>query len=60
MKVIVMKVMRKEVSALVAGVIRASESPLAGDGLDKALGLAIGLRAIRFGEGVFEAEFPAG
>jgi hypothetical protein len=40
--------------ALVTGVIRASISPLASDGLDEALGLAVGLGPIRLGEEVLE------
>ena len=60
MEVIVMKVVRKEGSSVVAGVIRTGVGPLAGDGLDEAFGLAVGLRAIGFGEEMFEAEFVAG
>jgi hypothetical protein len=60
MEVIVMKIERKESSAMVAGVIRAGVGPFAGDGLDEALSLAIGLRAIGFGEEVTEAELLAG
>ena len=55
MEVIVMKIVMKEGSTVVAGLIRSGISPLAGDGLDEALGLAIGLRAIGFGEAVFDA-----
>ncbi len=54
-EVIVMKVMREEGSAVVAGVIGTGVGPLAGDGLDEAFGLAIGLRAVRSGEAVFDA-----
>ena len=50
MEVIVMKVGGKEGSAVVAGVKRAGVGPFAGDGLDEAFGLAVGLRAIGFGE----------
>jgi hypothetical protein len=60
MEVIVMKVGGKEGSAVVAGVIRPGVGPLAGDGLDEAFGLAVGLRAIGFGEEMFSAEFVAG
>src|SRR6266849_5095040 len=60
MEVIVMKVVGKEGSAVVAGVIRTGVGPLVGDGLDEAFGLAVGLRAIGFGEEMFEAEFEAG
>ena len=60
MEVIVMKVVGKEGSSLVAGVIRTGVGPLTGDGLDEAFGLAVGLGAIGFGEEMFEAEFVAG
>ena len=40
MEVIVMKVMRKEGSSVVTGVIGTGISPFPGDGLDEALGLA--------------------
>jgi hypothetical protein len=60
MEVVVMKVVRKESSAVGARLIRAGISPLPGDGLDEAFGLAIGLRAIRSGEAVRDAELPAG
>jgi len=43
MEVIVMKVVRKEGGSLVTGVIGAGISPLAGDGLNEALGFAVGL-----------------
>ena len=36
----------QEGSALVAGVVRTRIGPLAGDGLDEAFGLAVGLRAV--------------
>jgi len=60
MEVIVMKVVGKESSSMGTGVIRTGIGPLAGDGLDEALGLAVGLRAIGFGEEMCEAEFMAG
>ncbi len=60
MEVIVMKVVGKEGSSVVAGAIRTGIGPLAGDGLDEAFGLAVGLRAIGFGEEMLEAEFVAG
>ena len=60
MEVIVMKVKRKEGGAMVTGVIGAGLGPFAGDGLDEALGLAIGLGAVRSGEAVFDAELEAG
>jgi len=60
MEVVIMKVVRKEGSTVVAGVIGTGIGPLAGDGLDKAFGFAIGLGAIRFGEEMCEAELMAG
>jgi hypothetical protein len=60
MEVIVMKVKRKKGGAMVTGVIRACIGPCTGDGLDEALGLAIGLGAIRSGEAMFDAELLAG
>ncbi len=50
-----MKVVRKEGGAMVTGVVRPGISPFAGDGLDEALSLAIGLRAVRPGEVMFKA-----
>ena len=55
MEVVVVKIVWKESSTVVAGVIVAGISPFAGDGLDEALGLAIGLGAIGSGEAMFEA-----
>jgi hypothetical protein len=60
MKVIVMKIVRKEGSAMVAGVIRTGVSPFLGDSLNEAFCLAVGLRAIRSREEVFKSEFLAG
>jgi hypothetical protein len=60
MEVIVMKVVWKEGGPVVAGVVGAGEGPLAGDGLDEALGLAVGLRAIGFGEEMADAQLLAG
>jgi len=60
MEVVVMKVMRKEGSAVIAGVVGPGIGPLTGDGLDEAFGLAVSLRAIGFGEEMFEAELMAG
>ena len=59
MEVIVMEVEGEEGSAMMTGVVRASISPLAGDGLDEAFGFAIGLRAIGTGEEVTEAQIFA-
>jgi hypothetical protein len=58
-EVIVMKVVRKVSGSVVGGVIGPGIGPLAGDGLDETFGFAIGLRPIRFGEGVFETQFLA-
>jgi hypothetical protein len=52
--------MRKERGALVTGVIGASISPLAGDGLDEAFGFAVGLGAVWSGEVVSEVKFSTG
>jgi len=60
MEVIVVKIGIEEGSSMVAGEIGASISPFASDGLDEAFGLAIGLRAIGFGEEMGEAELAAG
>ena len=60
MEVIVMEVMRKEGGSLVTGVIASGIGPFAGDGLDEAFGLAIGLWAIGAGETVFDAQLLAG
>ena len=59
-EVIVMEIEGKERSAVVTGVVRAGISPLAGDGLDEAFGLAIGLRAIGPGEEMADTQLLAG
>jgi len=59
-EIVVMEIEREEGGAVVRGVVRASISPLASDGLDEAFGLAVGLRAIGFGEEMFEAQLVAG
>ena len=51
---------REEGSAMVAGVVRAGISPLAGEGLDEAFGLAVGLRSVGSGEEMAEAQLLAG
>ena len=56
-EVIVMKVERKEGSAMVAGRVRPGISPLSGNGLNEPFSLAVGLWAIGFGEEMCEAEF---
>jgi len=60
MEVTVMKVEREEGRAVVAGVIGTGLGPLAGDGLDEAFGFPVGLRSIRSGEAMLEAELLAG
>ena len=60
MEIVVVKVEREEGSAVVTGVVRASVSPLAGDGLDEAFGLAVGLRAIGTSEEMADAQLVAG
>jgi hypothetical protein len=59
-EVIVMEEGSEEGGAVVRGVVGASVGPFAGDGLDEAFGLAIGLGSVGSGEGVLEAEFAAG
>jgi hypothetical protein len=59
-EVIVMKIVMKEGSAMIAGPIRSGIGPFTSDGLDEALGLAVGLGAIGFGKAVFDAELLAG
>jgi hypothetical protein len=58
-KIVVMEVEREEHSAVVTGVVGAGVRPLAGDGLDEAFGLAIGLGAIGSGEEMAQAKIPA-
>ena len=60
MEIVVMEVEREEGSAVNTGVVGASISPLAGDGLDEAFGLAIGLGSVGASEAVLEAELAAG
>ena len=60
MEIVVVKVEREEGSAVVTGVVRASVSPLAGDGLDEAFGFAVGLRAIGTSEEMADAQLVAG
>ncbi len=55
-----MEVKREEGGAVIRGVISASISPLAGDGLDETFGLAVGLWAIGASEEMFEAQLVAG
>ena len=60
MEIIVMEVEREEACAVITGVVGTSVSPLASDGLDETLGLAVGLGAIRSGEAMLDAELLAG
>jgi hypothetical protein len=55
-----MEVELEESGAVVTGVVGASISPFASDGLDEAFGLAIGLRAIGASEEMMEAQIFAG
>ena len=55
-EIVVMEVELEESGAVVTGVVRASISPLAGDGLDEAFGLAVGLGSVGSGETMLETE----
>ena len=59
-EIVVVEIEREEGGAVVTGVVRASVSPLAGDGLDEAFGLAVGLRAIGTSEEMADAQLVAG
>jgi len=59
-EVVVVEVEREESGAVVTGVVGAGVSPLAGEGLDEALGLAIGLGAVGTCEEVADAQLEAG
>jgi hypothetical protein len=60
MIVIVEEKVRKISSAMVAGLIGTSVGPFPRDGLNEAFRFAVGLRSVRFGEEMFEAELIAG
>ena len=60
MEIVVVEEKRETLSAVVTGVIGTGVGPLAGEGLDEAFGLAIGLGAIGFGEEMLEAQLEAG
>jgi hypothetical protein len=45
-EVIVMEIEREESGAVITGVVGAGVSPLTGEGLDEAFGLAIGLGTV--------------
>jgi hypothetical protein len=59
-EIIVVEEERQAGGALVTGVVRAGISPLPGEGLDEAFGLAIGLGPVRTGEAMLEAQLVAG
>ena len=59
MEIVVMEVEREEGGAVVTGVVWAGIGPLAGNGLDEAFGLAVGLRAIGTGEEMTQAKIFA-
>ena len=59
-EIVVMEIGWEALGAVVTGVVRAGVGPLAGEGLDEAFGLAVGLGAIGFGEEMFEAELVTG
>ena len=60
MEVVVVQEAREEGRALAGVAIGSGVSPLASDGLDEALGLAVGLGAIGSGEEVAHAQLAAG
>ena len=60
MEIVVMEVEREESSAVVTGVVGASVSPLASEGLDEAFGLTVGLRAVGTSEAMADAQLEAG
>jgi len=59
-EVIVVEVEWEAGGAVVTGVVGAGVGPFAGEGLDEAFGLAVGLGAIGFGEEMLETELEAG
>jgi hypothetical protein len=59
-EVIVMEIEREERSAVLTGVVGASVSPFASNGLDEAFGLAVGLRAIGTSEEMADAQLETG
>ena len=60
MEVVVIKIVGKEGSTMITGVVGPGIGPLAGDGLDEAFGFAIGLRPVGLGEEMLETELLAG
>ncbi len=59
-EIVVMEVAREALGAVLAGVVGTGVGPFAGEGLDEAFGLAVGLGAIGSGEEMLEAELAAG
>src|SRR5262245_28493741 len=59
-EIVVMEIEREERSAVITGVVRASVSPLASEGLDEAFGFAIGLGPVGTSEAMLKAELAAG
>jgi hypothetical protein len=58
--VILVDIVQKTSVAFVAGTVAKAVGPFAGEGLDEAFGLTVGLRPVRAGEEVFDPEFAAG
>ena len=59
-EIVVVKIERETMGAVVTGVVGTGVGPLAGEGLDEAFGLAVGLGTIGAGEEMFETELLAG
>jgi len=59
-EIVVMEVEREESGAVITGVVGAGISPLAGEGLDEAFGLAVGLGAVGSCEEMADAQLEAG
>ena len=60
MEIVVVEVELEEGGAVVTGVVGTSISPLAGEGLDEAFGLAVGLGAVRACKEMADAQLEAG
>ena len=58
-EIVVMEIEREERGAVITGVVGACVSPLAGEGLDEAFGLAVGLRTIGTSEEMTQAKIFA-
>ena len=59
-EIVVVEVAWEILGAVIRGVVGTGVGPLAGEGLDEAFGLAVGLGAIGSGEAVLESELVAG